>query len=125
MRKVRTDHGTRVARSIACVACGEKDTISFAPRDASRALCRRCAAEHLGVTDPEAGIRGDRPLTCTSCGREQETAWREPETFQCRDCVMGIETQQQDRSKRAHRTSQGVLRIRKGTDGGRDPPRET
>ena len=49
IRKVRSEHGTRVARSIQCSACGERDTIHFAPKDPSRVLCRRCAADKLGA----------------------------------------------------------------------------
>ena len=54
--KVRTTHGTRVARAITCVRCGEKDTLHFIPRHDTTALCRKCAAETLEVADRDASI---------------------------------------------------------------------
>ncbi len=54
--KVRTEHGTRVARSITCVRCGADDTLHFIPRHEARALCRKCAAATLDVADTDAGI---------------------------------------------------------------------
>lgn len=54
--KVRTHHGTRVARTVRCVRCGAEDTLHFIPRHEARALCRKCAAETMAVPDRDAGI---------------------------------------------------------------------
>src|SRR5262245_17817481 len=102
-RKIRSEHGTRVARSIVCRNCGAKDRIDFAPREPDRALCRQCAAELLGVEDKEASIVAKRKLTCTECGKVEESSWEENETFKCKDCLAGIHTQQGDKGKRADR----------------------
>ena len=59
--KVRTAHGTRVARAITCVRCGARDTLHFIPRHEERALCRKCAAEELEVADADAGIYPPEP----------------------------------------------------------------
>jgi hypothetical protein len=48
IQKVRTPHGTRVARRITCTVCGAGDTIDFAPRDPSEVLCRKCAFAKRG-----------------------------------------------------------------------------
>src|SRR5687767_10999569 len=109
-RKIRSEHGTRVARSIVCRNCGAKDRIDFAPKDPERALCRRCAAELIGVEDPEASIVAKRKLTCIECRKIEETTWDEEETFRCKDCLRGIHTQQGDKAKRADRVKKGVLR---------------
>lgn len=115
VRKVRSPHGTRVARAIVCSRCGADDRVHFAPRDASRALCRKCAAEVLGVEDPDAGIRKERVLTCTECGKEERTSYDKEAPFVCRDCAQGIWTQQGDRSKTAERLGKRgrVLRVRR------------
>ena len=119
VRKVKNEHGTRVARAITCARCGAKDTVSFAPRNADRTLCRKCAAEVLGVSDEDAGIRPERVLTCIECKKEERTTFTgEADTFKCRDCARGIWTQQKDRGKSAERVdAKGrVLRVRR--DGG-------
>jgi hypothetical protein len=109
-RKIRSEHGTRVARSIVCRNCGATDRIDFAPKETARALCRKCAAELLGVEDPEANIFKKSKLTCIECGDVHETTWDEPETFRCKDCLAGIHTKQGDKSKGAARVKKGVLK---------------
>lgn len=116
VRRVRTEHGTRVARAIVCSACGAEDRVHFAPRDAAQALCRKCAAQLLGVVDEASNTRPERTLTCSECGKEELTTWnRDDAPFQCKDCVQGIWTKQQDRSKGAERLGEGgrVLRVRR------------
>ncbi|MEM7676356.1 MAG: hypothetical protein AAF449_10175, partial [Myxococcota bacterium] len=54
--KVRTEHGTRVARAITCIRCNSKDILHFIPRHGANALCRKCAAETLEIADVDAGI---------------------------------------------------------------------
>ena len=118
-RKVKNEHGTRVARAITCARCGAKDTVHFAPRRADRTLCRKCAAEVLGVSDEDAGIRPERVLVCIECSKEERTTFTgEEDAFKCRDCARGIWSQQKDRGKSAERVdSTGrVLRVRR--DGG-------
>src|SRR5688572_3549579 len=109
-RKIRSEHGTRVARSIVCRSCGAKDTIHFAPKEPARALCRKCAAEFLGIEDEEASIVADRKLTCVECGKSEQTKWESPDTFKCQDCLIGIHTKQGSKSKSADRVKKGVLR---------------
>lgn len=112
--KVRTAHGTRVARAIVCTACGKKDTVHFAPRDMERVLCRRCAAEVLGVGDRDAGIRPEKAMTCTECSRIEMAYWRGDDPFLCKDCRQGIYSNQQTRSKKAERVGGGkVVRVRR------------
>jgi hypothetical protein len=109
-RKIRSEHGTRVARSIVCRSCGAKDTLHFSPKDPARALCRKCAAEFLGIEDEEAGIVAARKLACSLCGKLEQTNWEEEASFQCKDCLAGIHTQQGDKGKKADRVKKGVLR---------------
>ncbi len=118
MRKVRTPHGTRVARAVVCSYCGKEDTVPFAPRKSTQTLCRQCAADLLGVPDEESGIRLERDLTCTECGKEERTSYTGEDPFQCKDCMLGIWTKQQDRTKTAERLGKKgrVLRVRR--DGG-------
>ncbi|MEQ9499095.1 MAG: hypothetical protein RIT81_19595 [Deltaproteobacteria bacterium] len=114
VKKVRTPHGTRVARAIVCSACGAKDTVHFTPREVERALCRRCAAELLGVVDRDANIRPEKAMTCTDCGRVEMAFWRGDDPFLCRDCRQGIYSNQQTRTKKADRVAGGkVLRVRR------------
>lgn len=110
MRKIRTEHGTRVARSIVCRNCGAKDTIHFAPKDPAGALCRKCAAELLGLSDQDASIYPERNLTCITCGAVEKTQRSDPTTFECRDCRAGIFTKQGDKTKGAERVSKKVIR---------------
>ena len=109
-RKIRSEHGTRVARQIVCRSCGATDTIHFAPKDPARALCRKCAAEFLGIEDEDASILATRKLTCIECGKVQDTKWDEPESFRCKDCLAGIYTKQGDKTKGAERVSKKVIR---------------
>lgn len=115
VRKVRTDFGTRVARAILCSACGKDDTVHFAPRTPAAALCRRCAADILGIPDEDAGIRIERELTCVDCGKQEKTSFDKEGPYQCKDCFMGIWTKQKDRTKSAERLGKKgrVLRVRR------------
>lgn len=118
VRKVRTPHGTRVARTITCANCGKTDNISFAPRDPERALCRKCAAEHLNVSDLDAGIRPEQDWTCHECGRVERAHWRGDSAFACSDCRKGILSKQDNRTKNAERVGAGkVLRVRRKKNG--------
>lgn len=117
VKKIKNVHGTRVTRSIVCAECGAEDLVHFAPRTGARVLCRRCAAQVLGISDSEAGIVPERDLTCTQCGRLERSSWDQPETFACRDCRKGIHSHQRDRSKSAERVGKGrVIRVRKKGD---------
>jgi hypothetical protein len=65
----RNEHGTRVARRVACGRCGAEDHVPYAPRDASKALCRACAA--LVLRAYEVGTKAPtetRGETCNLCG---------------------------------------------------------
>jgi CxxC-x17-CxxC domain-containing protein len=115
VRKVRTEHGTRVARAVVCSACGKRDTIHFAPKDPAKVLCRRCAADLLGVGDPDTEVGSLHPFTCASCGRSGMTQKRIPvaQEFLCKDCLLGIESKQGTRTREATRLSSRVLRVRR------------
>lgn len=115
-RKVRSEHGTRVARSIVCSRCQAKDTIHFAPKDSKRALCRKCAADLLGVEDPDTHVGTAVAFTCAQCGRKgttQNKARAESGDYVCNDCLRGIESQQENKTKSAVRLSKKVVRVRK------------
>jgi ribosomal protein L34E len=115
-RKVRNDHGTRVLRSIICAACNAKDTIHFAPKDPKRALCRKCAADLLGVEDPDTKVGSDFPFKCAQCGRKgitKDRAKAESGDYLCADCIRGIESNQENKTKSAVRLSKKVVRVRK------------
>lgn len=65
----RNEHGTRVARRVACGRCGTEDHVPYAPRDSSKALCRSCAAlilraYEVGTRPPEE----TRAEICNLCG---------------------------------------------------------
>ena len=107
-RKIRSEHGTRVARTIVCRNCGASDTLHFAPKDPARALCRKCAAEMLGIEDEDASIVAQRKLTCIQCGKLEETRIEHAESFLCHDCFRGIYTKQGDKTKGAERVKKGV-----------------
>lgn len=110
-RKIRSEHGTRVARSIVCRSCGAKDTIHFAPKEPARALCRKCAAQILGIADEEAGIVRKRKLTCIECGKIEETTLEGAHgEYRCKDCFAGIHTKQGDKTKKAAKVKKGVLK---------------
>jgi hypothetical protein len=115
VRKVRSEHGTRVARSIKCSACGAKDTIHFAPRNPAHVLCRKCAADLLGVEDPDTNVHALHPFVCASCGRSGMTQARiDPDRdFICKDCLAGIESRQEHKTKSATRVSNKLLRVRR------------
>jgi hypothetical protein len=117
--KVRNAHGTRVARRIVCTACGEEDTLHFVPRTAD-VLCRRCAAQQLGVADPDAGIFPERERRCVGCGTVERTRFTGGEEYRCRDCEAGIVRPTTDRARTAERVGDGkVLRVRGGGTGSR------
>jgi hypothetical protein len=103
-----------VARTIICSSCGARDTIHFAPRH-KKVLCRRCAADLLGVDDPDTDVRSPKPFVCAACGRAGMTQARirPGKEFVCSDCLHGIESQQDRKTKAATRLSSRVLRVRK------------
>jgi hypothetical protein len=115
LAKVRTVHGTRVARRIVCSACGASDTIDFAPRDPSKVLCRRCVFEQHNVVDADDTDAKTRRADCARCGKSFEITIRpgKPAPAECPDCRAGIETKQGDRSRGALRVSKKVVRARR------------
>jgi len=65
----RNEFGTRIAKRITCSRCGNDDHVPHAPRDASKAMCRACAA--LVLRAYEVGTRAPvetRAETCNLCG---------------------------------------------------------
>lgn len=115
-RKVRSEHGTRVARSIVCSACKAKDTIHFAPKDPKRALCRKCAVDLLGVEDPDTRLGSNVPYVCAQCGRKGTTQDKrkvDSGEYVCNDCKRGIESLQENKTNAASRVSKKVVRVRK------------
>jgi CxxC-x17-CxxC domain-containing protein len=115
-RKVRSEHGTRVARQIVCSSCGAKDTIHFAPKDPKRVLCRKCAADLLGIEDPDTRVGSNVSFKCAQCGRAgttQDKRKAESGDYVCNDCMRGIESRQENKTKTAVRLSKKVVRVRK------------
>lgn len=99
VRKVRNEHGTRVARPITCSNCGKTDVIHFTPKDASQVYCRKCAFELLGAYDPdEAELRP-----------AQTPKLVVPE-------LEGIEKLQRQRIKKGARVKAGVVRVKRRTE---------
>lgn len=89
----RNEHGTRVARRITCTRCGLVDHVAYSPRDATKALCRKCAKEVLEIY--EAGVRvrvATRSTVCNLCG----TPFDLPVTAEddgdplCKSCLLGF-----------------------------------
>ncbi len=117
MNKVRTAHGTRVARRITCASCGKADTIDFAPKDPSRVLCRKCAFEAYGVLDPDDVSLRTHRVRCGVCrkmfDRVVDPKHTESGLATCSDCRAGIETAQGDKSKTATRVSPKVVRVKR------------
>jgi CxxC-x17-CxxC domain-containing protein len=115
VRKVRSEHGTRVARRVVCSECGKHDVIDFAPRDLKMALCRECAFEKLGISDPDNPAHQLFPVTCVTCGKKTKVPFlpQDPNDVECADCYRGIETQQGNKTKTASRVSKKVVRVRR------------
>lgn len=115
-KKIRNEHGTRVAVRVQCSVCGQTDTIPFAPKDASRAMCRKCAFELLDVSDPDVRELSIHRFSCEDCGRDVEikVGHDVPEEILCRDCASGIESKQEDRVLRGQKSPDGrVVRVRR------------
>jgi CxxC-x17-CxxC domain-containing protein len=118
VRKVRSAHGTRVARRVVCASCGKTDIIDFAPRDVSTALCRDCAFQQLRFRDPDNPAHFAHTITCATCGRIAKVPFepKDPSAVECPDCYRGIESKQENRSRRAQRLSKKVVRVRPSED---------
>ena len=112
-RKVRSEFGTRVARKVTCSACGAEDTIHFAPKDDERALCRRCAADRLGVIDVEANIGPERRERCDRCGLFVVRVCTFEDPLDCKEHARALSLRQKDRARSAERSANGVLRVRR------------
>ena len=111
VRKVRSAHGTRVARRIVCRLCGAEDRIDFAPKDPEQAMCRKCAYEALSVDDPDRSeLRGAR-IRCERCSAE--FVQKNEEHLLCSDCHHGIETNRDHKVRRAARVSDRVVRVQR------------
>jgi len=120
MNKVRTVHGTRVARRIKCSACGKSDTIDFAPKDPTKVLCRKCAFETYGVLDPDDVALRTQSVKCSVCRKNFDLTTdpeRGPDAGMpvCRDCRNGVETKQGNKSQAATRVSANVVRVQRKT----------
>lgn len=116
-RKVRSAFGTRVARKVVCTVCGAEDTIHFAPRTGQQALCRRCAADRLGVVDREANIGPEDRVRCERC----EMYVLKPCTFEdpldCKVHAQALALRQSNKAQEATETRPGVLRVRRRNTG--------
>jgi hypothetical protein len=122
----RNEHGTRVARRVACGRCGAEDHVPYAPRDASKALCRACAA--LVLRAYEVGTRAPtetRPETCHLC----QTPFRIPISVKddgdplCPNCLRGfatwsgsLDTPFEERQQRIIETRRTGVVVRKRRD---------
>lgn len=93
----RNEFGTRIAKRITCCQCGKEDHVPHAPKDASKAMCRACAA--LLLRAYEVGTRAPldtRPEICNLCG----TPFRIPLAVVddgdplCSSCLRGFTTWQ-------------------------------
>jgi CxxC-x17-CxxC domain-containing protein len=121
IKKVRTPHGTRVLRRIVCASCKAEDRVEFVPRDASKALCRKCAYEQLGVQDPTVESLRGFPAVCTRCGVDHRAPFQ-PEADKpclCNDCFRGIEVDRKKRARRAVVLENGVIEVRRDAAGRR------
>lgn len=115
VRKIRNEHGTRVARRIVCAHCGKSDTVDFAPRDPAATFCRACAFTQLNVVDPDERALRTRVRPCSACGRPADVDRQGPDIL-CGDCFLGIESQQQNRTQAARRVTAGVVRVRRDSE---------
>lgn len=112
-RKVRSEFGTRVARKVVCSACGAEDTIHFAPRKDEAAMCRRCAADRLGVIDQDANIAPDRSIRCERCQMYVRKPCDFEDPLDCKEHARSLALRQKDRTRTAERTGGGVIRVRR------------
>lgn len=112
-RKVRSPFGTQVARKVTCSACGAEDTIHFAPRPGQDPLCRRCAADVLGVVDAEANIRPEHRERCERCDLFVARVCDFEDPLECPEHARALAMKQGHRSREATRTANGTLRVRR------------
>ncbi|MBX2812988.1 MAG: hypothetical protein KTR25_14325 [Myxococcales bacterium] len=112
-RKIRSDHGTRVARKITCTSCGSLDTIHFSPRPNQPALCRNCAAKQLGVVDREANIGTEQRQKCTRCELFLTKICHYDDPLDCVEYARALAMRQGNRLKSASRSKNGVVLVRR------------
>jgi hypothetical protein len=112
-QKVRNPFGTRVARKVICGVCGAEDTIHFAPRGGQTPLCRRCAAERLGVIDREANIAPEQREKCERCGLYVRKPCRFEDPLDCPEHARALAFRQRDRARTGTRAKKNVVRVRK------------
>ncbi len=111
---MRSPFGTRVARPIVCDACGAEDTLHFVPRPGQRVLCRRCAADQLGVIHPDSGIRAESRVRCERCELYVERPCQHEDPLDCPEHARALVLRQKGRVKAADRGPKGaVLRVRR------------
>ncbi|MEO1229034.1 MAG: hypothetical protein AAFZ18_09030 [Myxococcota bacterium] len=116
-RKVRSPFGTQVARKVTCSSCGAEDTIHFAPRPGQQPLCRRCAADILGVVDAEANIGPEHREKCERCELFVVRPCDFEDPLSCPEHARALAMKQGQRSRSATRTASGALRIRRNPKG--------
>ena len=91
----RNEHGTRVARRVACGRCGSTDHVPYVPKDQTKALCRACAAEVLNAF--EVGTKAPtemRDEKCNLCGVPFQipTFVKDDGDPLCQSCLRGFTT---------------------------------
>lgn len=91
----RNEFGTRISRRITCTRCGKEDHVPFVPKDASRALCRDCAAEVIRTYEEGVRVRTPtKPAKCNLCGTPFDlpiTAEDDGDPL-CKNCLQGFTT---------------------------------
>lgn len=93
----RNEHGTRVARRVTCAQCGAVDHVAYAPKDASKALCRSCAMKVLEIYDAGVKVRmPTKPAVCNLCGAPfaLPVAAEDDGDPLCKNCLLGFTTWQ-------------------------------
>ncbi len=91
----RNEHGTRIARRIECSRCHKEDHVPFVPKDATKALCRDCAAQVLHTYEEGVKVRMPTKSTvCNLCGTPFPmpiSAIDDGDPL-CPNCLMGFTT---------------------------------
>jgi CxxC-x17-CxxC domain-containing protein len=91
----RNEFGTRIARRIECTRCGKEDHVPFVPKDATKALCRACAAEVIKTYEEGVRVRmPTKPAVCNLCGVpfELPVAAEDDGDPLCKNCLLGFTT---------------------------------
>jgi len=78
-------------------------------------VCRKCAYEQFSIHDPDRVEFSEYRYKCAVCEVQFKSNlfFENEDEIQCNNCYLGIETKQENRTRRSEPVKKGVIRVKR------------